>query len=162
MNFSWDIANTDESQIWIAIRDRVELAFGRCYIRSITEFNPFSVGGVPLLTYLKGRELAAVQTWGLFLAGVEEERQTEPICMAAILENPRSLLFVKRQTPALCMAAVSADGWVLPWVRDPTPAICEAAIRQSPAAIRADHEPTPDLIELKELLDLQRIESYII
>jgi hypothetical protein len=125
MNFSWDIATADEPQTWIAVRDRVQQAFGRCYIRDITEFRPFTVDGVPLLTYLKGRDLAAVQTWGLFLAGVET--QTETICMAAIQENPRALLFVKHQTPALCLAAVSADGWVLPWVREQTPTICYAA-----------------------------------
>ena len=50
--------------------------------------------------------LEAVKEDGLKLEFIEEENQTEEVCLAAIRNDPSSIRYVKHQTPKLCGEAI--------------------------------------------------------
>jgi hypothetical protein len=59
-------------------------------------------------------------------------KQTDAMCLAAVLNTRWALHYVHNQTDAICMAAVQRDAMALVHVRNQTEAICRAALARNP------------------------------
>lgn len=57
------------------------------------------------------------------------------LAIAAIRQDPCTIMVFKNPTEDLCMTAVSTDGNCLAHIRNPTEEMCRAAIRSNPAAL---------------------------
>ena len=126
-------------------RARIEQAYGRCFIRCLTDFEPFCVGTTATLpAYLEQHALTAVRTWGLFLAGIPHEKRTEELCLAAVQNWSRAILYSPHQTPAIVWAAVEADPHAIQFVNEQTVDLIDMAIRKEPGAVWLLRERTPE------------------
>jgi hypothetical protein len=131
-------------------RARIELAYGSCFIHRLTDFEKFSVACiegdiVPLPTYLDRHSLTAVHTWGLFLAGIPAANRSESLCLAAVQNHPRAILFSPHQTPTIVWTAVEADPHAIQFITEQTADLIEMAIRKEPGAVWLLRDRTPEM-----------------
>jgi len=74
---------------------------------------------------------------GLELEFVEEQNQTEELCILAVKQDGRALEYVEHQTEEICILAVQQDGYALEFVNEEflTEKICMIAIQQNGMAL---------------------------
>jgi hypothetical protein len=138
-------------------RARIELAYGSCFIHRLTDFEQFSVACndgelITLPTYLDRHALTAVRTWGLFLAGIPAAKRSEALCLAAVQNYSRAIMFSPHQTPAIVWAAVEADPHAIQFVNEQTLDLIEMAIRKEPGAVWLLRDRTPEMEALAFVL----------
>jgi hypothetical protein len=141
----------------VEARTTTEQAFGRCLIRCLTDFEPFCVVGRDgtirsLPAYLEQHPMEAVRTWGLFLAGIPYEKRTKELCLAAVQNYSRAIMFSPHQTPAIVWAAVEADPHAIQFVKEQTADLIDMAIRKEPGAVWLLRDRTPEIEELAFVL----------
>ena len=91
----------------------------------------------------------------MLLEYIPDERQTEDICISAVMKDPISLIFVCNKTNTICKIAVEQDYSMLKHIdqNDKTNkefiyGLCVEAILQHPCAIRFIRNQTSELCEL--------------
>lgn len=96
---------------------------------------------------------AAVKLDGLSLEYVNEDEQTEEICILAVKQNGLALDYVINQTEDICIAAVRQNGLALEYVKDQTENICIAAVRQNNFAVMDVKEMTDEICKIVNRAD---------
>ncbi|ARF10652.1 hypothetical protein Hokovirus_2_179 [Hokovirus HKV1] len=71
-----------------------------------------------------------------FLKYVNDDKQSEELCMEAIKQNPNALQYIKYQTNKMCQEAVRINPHSLSLVTYKTPSLCMEAIIQDPTCIQ--------------------------
>ncbi len=111
----------------------------------------------PGLVYsqIEGRELEAVRIWGLFLAWIPYEKRTEELCLEAVKNHSRAIIYSPYQTHEIVWKAIEADPQAIQFIREPSPELIYMAIYKDPGAVWCVRDRTPEMEELAAMLRLK-------
>jgi ribosomal protein L24E len=90
------------------------------------------------------KDFDSVKLNGLNLSDVKN--QTPEICLLAVSNDGRALLFVKNQTDEIALAAVKQQGYALERVKNQTPEIALAAVIENGLALQFVKNETRELV----------------
>lgn len=76
---------------------------------------------------------------------LDEEEQTEDVCVEAVKRNSHLLACVFHQTPKICLAAIDNDPLSIEFVEDQTEDLCLHAIHKNIEAFKYINNPTEEM-----------------
>lgn len=73
---------------------------------------------------------------GLFLALINKKDHCHEICMEAVKQNYKAIIYVEEQTEDICFEAVTQNGYMIKYIKNQTENLCIEAVKKNPFSIQ--------------------------